>query len=123
MTADPFAEEIARLEAELGFPLFERSRRGMAITAVAERFHQRVVSLRVNLGEAVREAADLHLGEVPDLPGLGHDRSGGQGWDVKEGAVNAPAKNFFIEQERNKKGQARLYHKRDHRKKGRVEEN
>ena len=55
---------IQRLEAELGFPLFERSRRGMAITAVAERFHQRVVSLRVNLGEAVREAADLHLGEL-----------------------------------------------------------
>lgn len=55
---------IQRLEAELGFPLFDRSRRGMALTAAAERFHQRVVSLRANLGEAVREAADLHLGEL-----------------------------------------------------------
>lgn len=55
---------IQRLEAELGFPLFDRSRRGMAITTAAERFHQRVVSLRANLGEAVREAADLHLGEL-----------------------------------------------------------
>lgn len=55
---------IQRLEAELGFPLFDRSRRGMAITAVAQTFHERVVSLRANLGEAVREAADLHLGEL-----------------------------------------------------------
>lgn len=55
---------IQRLEAELGFPLFERSRRGMVITAVAERFHERVASLRANLGEAVREAGDLHLGEL-----------------------------------------------------------
>ncbi|MFO1329411.1 MAG: LysR family transcriptional regulator [Rubrivivax sp.] len=55
---------IQRLEAELGFPLFERSRRGMAITAVARRFHERVASLRANLGEAVREAGDLHLGEL-----------------------------------------------------------
>lgn len=58
---------IQRLEAELGFPLFERSRRGMAITGVAQRFHERVVSLRANLGEAVREAADLHLGELGQL--------------------------------------------------------
>lgn len=58
---------IQRLEAELGFPLFDRSRRGMAITGVAQRFHERVVSLRANLGEAVREAADLHLGELGQL--------------------------------------------------------
>lgn len=55
---------IQRLEGELGFPLFDRSRRGMAITPVAERFLERVASLRANLGEAVREAADLHLGEL-----------------------------------------------------------
>lgn len=55
---------IQRLEGELGFPLFERSRRGMAITEPARTFHQRVVSLRSNLGEAVREAADQHLGEL-----------------------------------------------------------
>lgn len=55
---------IQRLEADLGFPLFARSRRGMTLTAAAERFHERVASLRANLGEAVREAGDLYLGEL-----------------------------------------------------------
>jgi DNA-binding transcriptional LysR family regulator len=55
---------IRRLEQELGFPLFVRSRRGMEITAVAERFHERVRTLRDSLGEAIKEAADLHLGEL-----------------------------------------------------------
>lgn len=55
---------IQRLEAELGFPLFERSRRGMALTAPAEHFVQRIGSLRANLGDAIKEAADLHLGAL-----------------------------------------------------------
>lgn len=55
---------IQRLEAELGFPLFTRSRRGMALTPVAARFHERVRGLRATLGEAIKEAADLHLGEL-----------------------------------------------------------
>lgn len=55
---------IQRLEAELGFPLFARSRRGMALTAPAERFLQRIGSLRANLGDAIKEAADLHLGAL-----------------------------------------------------------
>lgn len=55
---------IQRLEAELGFPLFTRSRRGMALTGVAERFHQRVRTLRSGLGDAIKEAADMHLGEL-----------------------------------------------------------
>lgn len=55
---------IQRLEAELGFPLFVRSRRGMALTAAAEHFHQRVRGLRGALGHAIQEAADLHLGEL-----------------------------------------------------------
>ncbi|GAP36196.1 LysR family transcriptional regulator [Piscinibacter sakaiensis] len=54
---------IQRLEAALGFPLFVRSRGGMALTAVAEHFHARVAPLRHGLGDALREASDLHLGE------------------------------------------------------------
>ena len=55
---------IQRLEAELGFPLFARSRRGMALTAPAAAFLQRIGSLRANLGDAIKEAADLHLGAL-----------------------------------------------------------
>ena len=55
---------IQRLERELGFPLFERSSRGMKLTAVAEQFHERTRALRSNLGDAIKEAADLHLGAM-----------------------------------------------------------
>ena len=55
---------IQRLEAELGFPLFARSRRGMALTAPASAFLQRIGTLRANLGDAIKEAADLHLGAL-----------------------------------------------------------
>jgi DNA-binding transcriptional LysR family regulator len=53
---------VQRLEAELGFPLFERGPRGMTLTSVSASFHQRVRTLRGSLGEAIKEAADLHLG-------------------------------------------------------------
>ena len=55
---------IQRLEQELGFPLFTRSRRGMELTPVAEQFLERVRTLRGTLAEAIKEAADLHLGEL-----------------------------------------------------------
>lgn len=55
---------VQRLEKELGFPLFARSRRGMALTAVAEPFHERMATLRRTMDAAIREAADLHLGEL-----------------------------------------------------------
>lgn len=55
---------LQRLEKELGFPLFERSKRGMQLTAVAEQFRQRTQALRASLGEAIKEAADLHLGAM-----------------------------------------------------------
>lgn len=55
---------IQRLERELGFALFNRSRRGMALTPVAERFHERTKGLRSGLAEAIKEAADLHLGSM-----------------------------------------------------------
>lgn len=54
---------LQRLERELGFPLFERSSRGMQLTTVAEPFRERARVLRASLDEAIKEAADLHLGE------------------------------------------------------------
>jgi DNA-binding transcriptional LysR family regulator len=55
---------LQRLEKELGFPLFERGARGMTLTPVAEQFRQRTQTLRASLGEAIKEAADLHLGAM-----------------------------------------------------------
>lgn len=55
---------LQRLEKELGFPLFERGPRGMTLTPVAEQFRQRTQTLRASLGEAIKEAADLHLGAM-----------------------------------------------------------
>ncbi len=53
---------IQRLERELGFPLFERSAKGMALTWVATQFHARTLAMRRHLGDAIKEASDLHLG-------------------------------------------------------------
>lgn len=55
---------LQRLEKELGFPLFERNARGMSLTPVAEQFRQRTQTLRASLGDAIKEAADLHLGAM-----------------------------------------------------------
>ncbi|MDM0029528.1 LysR family transcriptional regulator [Variovorax saccharolyticus] len=58
---------LQRLEKELGFPLFERGSRGMTLTPVAEQFRQRTRTLRASLGDAIKEAADLHLGAMGTL--------------------------------------------------------
>lgn len=58
---------LQRLEKELGFPLFERGSRGMSLTPVAEQFRQRTRTLRASLGDAIKEAADLHLGAMGTL--------------------------------------------------------
>ncbi|GAB3757717.1 LysR family transcriptional regulator [Ramlibacter monticola] len=55
---------LHRLEKELGFPLFIRGARGMTLTPVAEQFRQRTQILRASLGDAIKEAADLHLGAL-----------------------------------------------------------
>ena len=55
---------LQRLEKELGFPLFERGSRGMTLTPVAEQFRQRTQTLRTSLGDAIKEASDLHLGAM-----------------------------------------------------------
>lgn len=55
---------LQRLEKALGFELFERSVKGMALSPVAEQFRQRTSSLRGALRDAVKEATDLHLGAL-----------------------------------------------------------
>lgn len=55
---------LQRLEKELGFVLFDRGPRGMTLTPVAEQFRQRTQALRASLGEAIKEATDLHLGAM-----------------------------------------------------------
>lgn len=55
---------LQRLEKEIGFPLFERSSRGMQLTAVATQFRERTQALRASLGDAIKEAADMHLGAL-----------------------------------------------------------
>ena len=55
---------LQRLEKELGFPLFERSSRGMTLSAVAKQFRQRTQTLRGALRDAIKEAADTHLGAM-----------------------------------------------------------
>lgn len=53
---------IQRLERELGFALFERGPRGMALTAPGRRFHEGSAGIRQTLDRAAKDAADLHLG-------------------------------------------------------------
>jgi len=53
---------IQRLERALGFALFERGPRGMALTAPGRRFHEGSLGVRQTLDRAFRDAADLHLG-------------------------------------------------------------
>jgi DNA-binding transcriptional LysR family regulator len=67
LTQPAVTKSIQRLEQELGFPLFTRSRRGMALTPVAEQFLERLRVLRGSLDEAIKDAADLHLGALGTL--------------------------------------------------------
>lgn len=55
---------LQRLEAALGFALFERHARGMTLTRVAEQFRARTLQLRGTLADAMKEATDLHLGAM-----------------------------------------------------------
>jgi len=64
VTQPAVTQGIQRLERKLGFPLFERSSRGMTLTAVAQQFYERTRLVRSNLSHAIKEAADLHLGAI-----------------------------------------------------------
>jgi DNA-binding transcriptional LysR family regulator len=63
-TQPALTKGIQRLERELQIPLFERTAKGMVLTAAGQAFHDRVRAARFGLDEAVREANDLYLGKV-----------------------------------------------------------
>ena len=58
------SQRLKRLEAELGFPLFDRGPKGMRLTVAASVFLSRASVARKGLNEAIKEASDLHLGEA-----------------------------------------------------------
>ena len=58
---------LARLEHELGFALFERGPKGVILTAPGQAFRDRTDALQNSLGDAIREATDVHLGSIGTL--------------------------------------------------------
>ncbi|WP_194722648.1 LysR family transcriptional regulator [Noviherbaspirillum malthae] len=64
VTQPALTKGIQRLESELQMPLFERTAKGMVLTASGQAFHERVRVARLGLDEAVKEANDLRLGKA-----------------------------------------------------------
>lgn len=58
------SRQIAQLEAELGFALFERNPRGVALTTAGEHYRERVSGIERQLSLAADEAAQLARGNV-----------------------------------------------------------
>lgn len=63
-TQPALTKGIQRLERELQTPLFERTAKGMVLTASGQAFYDRVRIARLGLDEAVKEANDLRLGKA-----------------------------------------------------------
>ncbi|MBB5214645.1 LysR family transcriptional regulator [Parapusillimonas granuli] len=63
-TQPALTKGIQRLERELGLQLFERTPKGMVLTAVGRAFFDRANQVQLALDEAVREAQDLHFGTI-----------------------------------------------------------
>lgn len=63
MTQPALSRAIARLEAELGVPLFERSGRSVRLTRYGAAFLRRTDRALAELGEGRRELADMAGGE------------------------------------------------------------
>lgn len=81
-TQPALTKGIQRLERELRLQLFERTPKGMALTSVGKAFFERARHVRFGLDEAIKEANDLHLGNI----GL-----------IRAGIAPAYADNFFAE--------------------------
>jgi len=63
-TQPALTKGVQRLERELKLQLFERTAKGMSLTAAGETFYERVRNVRSGLNDAIKEANDLHLGKV-----------------------------------------------------------
>lgn len=61
------SKRLQRLEAELGFRLFDRTPKGVTFTHAAEVFHERIQQVHNNLSEAIKEAEAVHLGGLGTL--------------------------------------------------------
>jgi len=64
MTQPPLSRQIQELEAELGFTLFDRSRRGVELTSAGAVFLARTRNLLESLDQAVHEARRASVGEI-----------------------------------------------------------
>src|SRR4051795_4531948 len=67
MAQPSLSEQVRRLEAELGVPLFARAGRGLALTEAGKllRPHaERTLAEASRAGESVREARELRAGTV-----------------------------------------------------------
>lgn len=61
------SKRLQRLEADLGFRLFDRNPKGVAFTHAAEVFYERIQQVHKNLSEAITEAGAVHLGGLGTL--------------------------------------------------------
>lgn len=64
MSQPALSKGLQRLEAELGFLLFERGPKGMHLTPPARAFLLRMGQMRANLADAIREATEVHVGAL-----------------------------------------------------------
>ena len=64
VTQPAVTKGVARLEAQLGFALFIRTPRGMTLTPVGKHLSERTGLLQRSLGDALKEAEEMHLGRL-----------------------------------------------------------
>ena len=67
MTQPPLSFNIKQLEAALGFQLFERSTRGVALTAAGEAFRASALALLAQAGQAQAQAREVAAGTTSRL--------------------------------------------------------
>ena len=63
-TQPALTKGVQRLERELNLQLFDRTAKGMTLTAAGQTFYERVRNVRSGLNDAIKEANDLQLGKL-----------------------------------------------------------
>lgn len=67
MAQPPLSQAIRQLESELGFALFRRTTRSVALTAAGVAYRDRAVAILADVDEAARHAARVAAGSVGHL--------------------------------------------------------